>query len=116
MPVHYRIAANPSKRLAKADENRKAKQVIPLSGPAAEQWWARKAAENGLTLSTLRATAMSPARGENNAGARVRHSITRFDGIAVIADADLARAAVLGGIGRGKSYGCGLLSLAPLRS
>jgi len=36
----------------------------------------------------------------------------RFDGEAVISDVDAVRHAVLNGIGRGKSYGCGLLSLA----
>jgi CRISPR system Cascade subunit CasE len=116
MPVHYRIAANPSKRLAKADASHKAKQVIPLSGTAAEEWWARKAVESGLTLSTLLATAISPARGENGPGGPIRHSITRFDGIAVIANPDLVRTAILDGIGRGKSYGCGLLSLAPVKT
>jgi len=30
-------------------------------------------------------------------------------------DADLVRTALAVGIGRGKSYGCGLLSLAPVR-
>jgi CRISPR system Cascade subunit CasE len=39
-----------------------------------------------------------------------------FDGLAVITDPEHVRAAVCEGIGRGKSYGCGLLSLAPVRS
>jgi CRISPR system Cascade subunit CasE len=39
-----------------------------------------------------------------------------FDGIAVIKDAELVRAAVQTGIGRGKAYGCGLLSIAPMEN
>ena len=42
----------------------------------------------------------------------MRHAVVRFDGIGVVTDPDALRAAVLTGIGRGKSYGCGLLSLA----
>jgi CRISPR system Cascade subunit CasE len=48
-------------------------------------------------------------------GTRIRHALTRYDGIAVVTDPDALRRAVLGGVGRGKSYGAGLLSLAPLR-
>ncbi|WP_425271601.1 type I-E CRISPR-associated protein Cas6/Cse3/CasE [Nocardia neocaledoniensis] len=46
----------------------------------------------------------------------MRHVATRFDGIATIHDVDLVRSAVADGIGRGKSYGCGLLSLLPANS
>lgn len=115
LPVHYRIAANPSKRLAKADANHNAKQVVALSGSAADEWWSRKATEHGLALSSLLATPMPPASG-NNGGKRVRHSLTRFEGLAVITDAEQLRTAILEGIGRGKSYGCGLLSVAIARS
>jgi CRISPR system Cascade subunit CasE len=43
----------------------------------------------------------------------VHHKGTRLDGTATIRDADSPRLAVLNGIGRSKSCGCGLLSLAP---
>lgn len=115
LPVHYRIAANPSKRLAKADAQHKAKQVVALTGAAADEWWSRKAAQHGLALSSLLATPMPSAIGKTNQGQRVRHSMTRFDGLAVVADAERLRTAIAEGIGRGKSYGCGLLSLAIAR-
>lgn len=38
----------------------------------------------------------------------------RFDGMLEVADADLLKAALTGGIGRAKAYGCGLMTLAPL--
>jgi CRISPR system Cascade subunit CasE len=114
LPVHYRIAANASKRLARADENHKAKQVVPLTGADADEWWSRRAADHGLRLSSLLATPMPSATGKNGQG-RVRHSVTRFDGLGVVTDAERLRTAVAEGIGRGKSYGCGLLSLALAR-
>ncbi|WP_254667604.1 type I-E CRISPR-associated protein Cas6/Cse3/CasE [Streptomyces sp. SolWspMP-sol7th] len=46
-------------------------------------------------------------------GNRVRHQRIRFDGTATIADAEQLRTALVHGIGPGKAYGCGLLSIAP---
>ncbi|SCG38569.1 type I-E CRISPR-associated protein Cas6/Cse3/CasE [Micromonospora coxensis] len=109
MAVHYRIAANASKRAWKGDN---AGKVVALSGEQAEQWWQRKADAHGLGLRQLRAQPQPAARGR---AVPVRHAITLFEGQAVIADADQVRAAVLAGIGRGRSFGCGLLSLAPIR-
>ncbi|MFE0590865.1 type I-E CRISPR-associated protein Cas6/Cse3/CasE [Micromonospora echinospora] len=109
MAVHYRIAANASKRAWKGDS---AGKVVALSGPQAEQWWQRKAEATGLVLRHLHAQPQPAARGR---AVPIRHAITLFEGQAVIADADQVRAAVLSGIGRGRSFGCGLLSLAPMR-
>lgn len=109
MAVHYRIAANASKRAWKGDRPGK---IVGLSGPQAEQWWQRKAEANGLTLSYLRAQPQPAARGR---ATRIHHAITLFEGQAVVSDADKVRTAVLAGIGRGRSFGCGLLSLAPGR-
>ncbi|WP_018830285.1 type I-E CRISPR-associated protein Cas6/Cse3/CasE [Salinispora tropica] len=109
MVVHYRIAANASKRAWKGDS---AGKIVALSGQQAEQWWQRKAEHTGLNLRYLHAQPQPAARGR---AIPVRHAITLFEGQAVIADADQVRAAVLVGIGRGRSFGCGLLSLAPMR-
>lgn len=40
----------------------------------------------------------------------------RYDGHLIITDRDTFATAILNGIGRAKAYGCGLLSLAPIRS
>ena len=40
----------------------------------------------------------------------------RYDGHLIITDPDTFAAAIQNGIGRAKAYGCGLLSLAPIRS
>ncbi|RKN32437.1 type I-E CRISPR-associated protein Cas6/Cse3/CasE [Micromonospora musae] len=107
MAVHYRIAANASRRAWKGDS---AGKIVALSGQQAEQWWQRKADAHGLDLRRLRAQPQPAARGR---AVPVRHAITLFEGQAVIADADQVRTAVPSGIGRGRSFGCGLLSLAP---
>jgi CRISPR system Cascade subunit CasE len=110
--VHYRVAANASKRLNNNTDRSIRGRVVALSGRDAEQWWERKAARHGMRLLSLRADAQPAARGRID---RVRHAVTRFDGHAIVEDPDVVRAAVLTGIGRGKAYGCGLLSLAPLK-
>lgn len=109
MAVHYRIAANASKRSWKGDN---AGKVVALSGQHAEQWWQRKAEASGLSLRHLRAQPQPAAVGR---AIPVRHAITLFEGQAVISDPEQTRRAVLSGIGRGRSFGCGLLSLAPAR-
>ncbi|MCK2214769.1 type I-E CRISPR-associated protein Cas6/Cse3/CasE [Actinomadura sp. ATCC 31491] len=108
--VQYRIAANPSKRLGKsAGEN--AGKIQALRGPDAEEWWGAKAAGHGLAVATVQALSERDIRAKGS----VRHAVVRFDGSGVVTDPDALRAAVLSGIGRGKSYGCGLLSLAVAR-
>lgn len=104
--VRYRIAANASKRVSSGD---RAGKVVPLSGAAVEEWWQGKARAHGLRLEQLRTDPQAPATGRAKP---IRHAITRFDGTAVVEDVDQVRAAVLTGIGKGKSFGCGLLSLA----
>ncbi|WP_254886100.1 type I-E CRISPR-associated protein Cas6/Cse3/CasE [Streptomyces sp. NA02950] len=90
------------------------KPVIPLSGTAADDWWIRQAQQSGLTVHTVLSTPLDAARGEHAQGKhRIRHARTRFDGTAAIADPGLFQRRLIEGTGRGKAYGCGLLSLAP---
>lgn len=113
MPVRYRLAGNPTKRADHDDEHHKKGQIVVLTATDADAWWARRAAAAGLTL--LSTTAHPQPSATTTRRQRVRHAITQFDGVAVVTDADATRRAVLAGIGKGKPYGCGLLSLAPHR-
>lgn len=108
--VHYRLAANTTKRGGRG-AGEKAGKIIPLRGADADGWWADRAAHRGLALRSLVASPLDDATGAR-AGRRVRHALTRFDGLAVVTDSDAVRQAVLDGVGRAKTYGAGLLSLA----
>lgn len=114
--LRYRIAANPTKRTSLPPEERgKRGPVTPLTGAEADQWWLRQATKAGLHLHTLLPTPLPPARrprGQDNRP-QMRHSLIRFDGTATVTDVEALTRAVLAGIGRGKPYGAGLLSLAP---
>jgi CRISPR system Cascade subunit CasE len=46
---------------------------------------------------------------------KIRIETARFEGVLEVTDAELLRAALQNGIGPGKAFGCGLLSLAPVR-
>ena len=112
LAVNYRLTGNTSKRLGRKPARGRPGQVVALRGADAEDWWARRAPGCGLALRTVHMRQMEDLCGVRN-GEAVRHAAARFEGIAVVEDPDSLRSAVLAGIGRGKSYGCGLLSIAP---
>lgn len=97
------------------------KPIVPLHGAAADEWWQRQAEAAGLKTLRLQSQSLDTVHGQRGgrgpkAEQRIRHARTRFDGTATINDPELLRAKITQGIGRGKPYGCGLLSIAPARS
>ncbi|MFF7772704.1 type I-E CRISPR-associated protein Cas6/Cse3/CasE [Streptomyces massasporeus] len=112
--VRYRIVLNPAKRerLSLEDKGKRGR-IVPLTGADADQWWLRRAAEAGLDLHVLTPTSMEPVRPRGRDATCMRHSLLRYDGTATVTDPGALEDAVIQGIGRGKPYGAGLLSLAP---
>lgn len=117
MAVNYRIVVNPVKRerLPLEQKNQRGR-VIPLSGSEADQWWIQRATSAGLQPHVLTPTNLAPAQPRGVDAPRMRHSLIRYDGTATVTDPDALTQAVLTGLGRGKAYGAGLLSLAPART
>ncbi|MFD9216244.1 type I-E CRISPR-associated protein Cas6/Cse3/CasE [Streptomyces sp. NPDC059544] len=115
MRVRYRITANASVRTPaphSAPASARRGPVIALDGPDALAWWHRRATRAGLTLETA-TLQPRPYRRPRGAGPGPHHRLTQFDGTALITDAHALAGALVHGIGRGLSYGAGLLSLAP---
>lgn len=117
MQVRYRIDANATKRHGNSNPEKKGK-LASLRGQEAEDWWRRRAADAGLTLLSVTSRAMpdilgSRTRDRDNHRRTTGHGVTRFEGIAVVSQPERVRAAVTEGIGRARTYGCGLLSIAP---
>lgn len=112
--VRYRVVVNPVKteRLPLDQKGRRGKR-IPLTGPDADHWWTSRAADAGLDLHTLLPTPIAPVRPPAKSSPPMRHHLVRYDGTATVTDPDALTHAVLTGIGRAKSYGAGLISLAP---
>ncbi|MFE1407802.1 type I-E CRISPR-associated protein Cas6/Cse3/CasE [Streptomyces sp. NPDC058770] len=120
LPIRYRCVASPVRKpgaTTRALYN--LPPVVPLTGPAADEWWLRQADLSGLKPLTLHSHPLDAIQGERHSPdaptQRIRHARTQFDGTAAIIDTDLLRTKILNGIGRGKAYGCGLLSIAPTR-
>ncbi|MBM9507985.1 type I-E CRISPR-associated protein Cas6/Cse3/CasE [Streptomyces sp. KK5PA1] len=135
--VRYRLAANAVRRCGPNSTAGRWKQAIPLHGPEADQWWTDRATAAGLAVRTLVSRSADPATTWHAPGPRtipvptppsapgtkpgagrrtdrrIDRAITLFEGTGVVTDPDTLRSALLNGIGRSKSYGCGLLSLAP---
>ncbi|MFG2441067.1 type I-E CRISPR-associated protein Cas6/Cse3/CasE [Streptomyces sp. NPDC048508] len=121
--LRYRCTASPVRKpgaTTRAHYNLPA--VVPLNGTAAEEWWHRQANGVGLKPLNLQSHPLDAARDRQHPATprrdakttnRVHHHRIRFDGTATIIDPELLRTAIHNGIGRGKAYGCGLLSIAP---
>ena len=116
----FRLRANPTVR-------RNGKRLGLLREGEQLTWLQRKAAASGFALLGARTSAAERVYGnlpkaklpqpaaEGDAEPALRLLAVQFDGLLrVTAAADLANA-VRSGIGSGKAWGCGLLSLAPPR-
>ncbi|MCB5180670.1 type I-E CRISPR-associated protein Cas6/Cse3/CasE [Streptomyces antimicrobicus] len=121
LTVRYRCVASPVRKpgaTTRAAYHLPA--VVALSGTAADEWWLRQADTAGLKIINLHSQPLDAARGTRTPRGtteqqRVRHTRTRFEGTAAVIDAHQLRTRIMEGIGRGKAYGCGLLSIAPTR-
>jgi CRISPR system Cascade subunit CasE len=127
MLLAFRLRANPTKRLGqKGDPARQdplaGKRVALLSEEERLVWLARKAATNGCAIETAEVRpdgiAGATLRGRKEDDARGRaHTLTFgavvFDGMLRVTDPRALFDALAQGIGSGKAYGFGLLSIAP---
>jgi CRISPR system Cascade subunit CasE len=133
MALTFRLCANPSRKIdtrTGADGRRRNGRRVELRDEGARlAWLDRKAADGGFQVRSVRATAAVPdvrsargpkltgfrgARGRN--GARLTFGSVLFEGTLTVTDADRFRQTLADGVGPGKAYGFGLLSVAPTGS
>ncbi|MGW1116673.1 type I-E CRISPR-associated protein Cas6/Cse3/CasE [Streptomyces tanashiensis] len=118
LTVRYRITAAPVASLAAHATphpvtGKTRGKLTPLTGDDAITWWQRRATAAGLHPLTIDATP-TPRRFPRKNDTPSPHAVlTQFDGLARITDPTQLATALTTGIGRAKSYGAGLLSLAP---
>lgn len=121
MIVNYRCVANPVRKPGAASrEAYGLPPVVALSGNAAVEWWERQSSAAGLEALHINAEPLAAVRGRQRSSGpaaerRIQHARTQFEGTARVVDDELLREKLATGIGRGKAYGCGLLSIAPAR-
>ena len=108
--VAYRVVLNPVKNDRRSGSERRS-IVASRDRP---EWWSSRAQKVGLGLLDAPVLTGQRDRHVNRDGTRFPIYSVRADGTAEIRDADLLRKATVGGIGRAKAWGCGLLTVARL--
>jgi CRISPR system Cascade subunit CasE len=112
----FRVRANPTRR-----NNATRKREGILTEDKQREWLVRKGQAGGFEVLSMmvtdesfkRATRRHPEGGEDSE--RMSHLSVRYDGILRVTDAEAFREAIIAGIGSGKAFGFGLLSVAPFR-
>lgn len=112
----FSLNANASKRTRKGA---KPGSIIPHCGATNAEAWLRERQDDwGVDFANVLVTGGTAAGEFDRFTGGIRRHVTviptGFTGLLTVTDADLLRHAMRFGIGRGKAYGCGLLSLQPL--
>lgn len=119
----FRLMANPT-RCVRVEDDAERRRRVPLRQPARQiAWLIAKGEQHGFVIPAGRQGApdVAASSAPRLVGKRrePRHIVihpVRYDGHLVVVDPDAFTAAVTDGVGRAKSYGCGLLTLAPART
>jgi CRISPR system Cascade subunit CasE len=113
----FRLRANPTARRRLPDGSKKR---IGLQREEEQiEWIERKAARNGFSILSVRTSDQKKVGGQlyrQDTKQRLTLFSVQFDGLLQVKDPDGVREAVRTGIGSGKAFGFGLLSLAPPRT
>jgi len=115
----FRLKASPVRYLP-APGGGRARRTVHVTAAQQEAWLVEKSASIGGALAPLQDGGPSlqlTRRGtdvfsKGTSSSPVTLGWAQFDGLVRVVDADALRAALVGGIGPGKAYGCGLMTLA----
>lgn len=119
----FRLRANPTRRLGKSATYDKGKRVGLYKLEEQLNWLQRKASDHGFRIHSVMPTQQQRVEGriprqEMQPATKPNHDAkffsVQFDGILQVTDPDRFLAAVQAGIGSGKAFGFGLLSVAPV--
>ena len=106
--IRYRVSVNPAVLVRAQGGNRL--KVIPAAERA--EWWQKRCPTLGIeSLHTPMIIGEGPRRINRN-GSSFTLIVARIDGFGRVTDADRLRDAIRTGTGRGKAWGCGLLTVA----
>ena len=122
----FKLHANPTKKVDprqdKDPARRNGRRVVLVKEEEHLAWIVRKGEQSGFDLMrrgdgspTVQVSPVQRVVGHGPPNTRTFGAVT-FEGVLRVTDANLLRAALIVGIGSGKAYGFGLLSLAPVRA
>ncbi len=110
--VQFRLKANPSKR-----DHETGKTIGLFHQHDQLAWLERRASQHGFTLHSVDTIPTPNVFGvKGKATSPIRIVTVLYQGVIQVTEPDLFSTAIRQGIGRGRSYGCGLLSIARLQS
>ena len=111
----FRLRANPTKRLAAKREGQRQGERIGLYAEEERlAWLSRQGAAHGFRLEMVTVTSEEPASCQAK-GRNAVFSAACFEGVLCVTDTAAFSSAVANGIGAGKGFGFGLLSLSRLK-
>ncbi len=125
--LQFRLVANPTKRAGKSDEGKerfhdpkKRRRIDIRTEEGRIRWLARKGEECGFRLANAASSdSIVAAEASTERSLSFKHDAGRvtlgsalFTGVLEVTDADAFRTALAKGIGPGKAYGFGLMSIA----
>lgn len=108
----FRLCANPVYSIKQTDGQR-GKVVPHITITQQEAWLQDKSERAGFTLNEV-AVIQRGIKKFTRQHKYVTLSTATYEGVLKIKDAEVFKAKIIQGIGRAKSYGCGLLTLAKL--
>lgn len=111
----FRLRANPTRRIATKSENgtrRHGRRIELVREEDQLAWLGRKAASGGFEIMSAQTSAPVRSIGSGHDGQHVTIASVLFDGVLRVTDAAAFRETLAVGIGTGKAFGCGLLSIA----
>jgi CRISPR system Cascade subunit CasE len=116
----FRLAANPT-RCTQIGHWQQSKRVGPVTVDQQRQWFLDRCKSWGIQVMPVDNTFAIEVRNRNTRSFRhgeskVSLSTAVFEGQLRVTEPDLLRHALVAGIGPGKAYGCGLMTLARLHN
>jgi len=121
--LHFRLAANPTRRLSNHSRERDGQPIdekwvgkrVPVPADQLFDWLARHAELGGFSV-RQDSTSIQPGyvyvhKVRDGGGNRLLS--VRYEGVLEVTDPEAFRSTLLSGIGPGKAFGFGLLTVAP---
>ncbi len=111
--LRFRLRANPTIKTRSNRHPQKKTRVPIVHAEKQMAWLERKGEQHGFGILHQRVSHPETYRGRKNGGSPIQLFTIQFDGVLRVTDAEAFKVALSAGIGPAKSFGCGLLSLAP---
>lgn len=110
---HFRITANPTKSVISKEKGQRGKLLAHTTTDYQKKWLMAKSVKNGFALSndSFDITQSSWKHFYKKESRRVSILSVTYEGILTISNEELFKNALINGIGRGKAYGMGLLTI-----